>query len=154
MKKSAFLSTAAMVVLMLVLPLIGGAGPGLNMSVVADVGTTAPPLAAVPVPVKKGGVLLMTNRTPHVSFENNTDIVRWSMDLRYQSAALPTNAAFERQAGDSRESEDEGIPMACYPPEADFLVRSPLRPESVVKDAAEFHRLRREHSGPAVTRRW
>lgn len=51
MKKSAFLSTAATVVLMLVLPLIGGAGPGLTMSVVADVGTTAPPLAAVPVPV-------------------------------------------------------------------------------------------------------
>ncbi|GGK90991.1 hypothetical protein GCM10007382_08920 [Salinibacterium xinjiangense] len=49
MKKSAFLSSAATVVLLLIAPLIGGAGPGLNMSVVADVGTTAPPLAIRPV---------------------------------------------------------------------------------------------------------
>lgn len=109
---------------------------------------------AVPVPVKKGGVLLMTNRTPHVSFENNTDIVRWSMDLRYQSAALPTNAVIERLSGESVPNAEEGVPMACYPPEADFLVRSRQRPQSVVQDAAEFHRLRREHSGPAVTNRW
>lgn len=109
---------------------------------------------AIPVPVSKGGVLLMTNRTPHVSFENNTDIVRWSMDLRYQSAALPTNANFERQPGDSMPDAGKGIPLACYPPEADFLVRSQMRPQDVVTDPAEFHRLRREHSGAEVTKRW
>ena len=41
----------------------------------------------VSVPVLKGGVLLLTNRTPHASFENRSDIVGWSMDPRYQSAA-------------------------------------------------------------------
>jgi hypothetical protein len=38
-------------------------------------------------------------RTPHVSFENTTDVVRWSMDLRYQSAALPTNAVITPPPG-------------------------------------------------------
>ena len=48
MKKPAFL---LMAVLLLVSPWIGGAGLGFNTSVVADVGTTAPPLATVPAPV-------------------------------------------------------------------------------------------------------
>ena len=43
------------------------------------------------VPVRKGGALLMTNRTPHASFDNRTDRVRYSIDIRYQSAQLPTN---------------------------------------------------------------
>jgi hypothetical protein len=38
------------------------------------------------------GELLLGNRTPHASFDSKTNRVRWSMDLRYQSAALPTNA--------------------------------------------------------------
>ena len=76
------------------------------------------------VPVKKGGVLLLSNRTPHASFENKTDKVRYSMDLRYQSAALPTNAPITRLEGDTLPDADKGVPSACYPPEADFLVRS------------------------------
>ena len=49
----------------------------------------------------KRAALLMTNRTPHGSYENTTDVVRWSMDLRYQSAALPTNASITRLDGES-----------------------------------------------------
>ena len=48
----------------------------------------------------------------------------------------------------------EGVPVACYPPEADFLVRSRQRPEQVVRSAAEFQRLRREHQAQPVTDRW
>ena len=59
-----------------------------------------PPGDRICCPVPKGGALLLTNRTPHGSYENTTDIVRWSMDLRYQSAALPTNAKISRLPGE------------------------------------------------------
>jgi len=106
------------------------------------------------VPVPKGGVLLMTNRTPHASRENTTDIVRWSMDLRYQSAALPTNAPITRLEGEILASEENGIPPACYPPEADFLVRSKSRPDEVLTDAAQFHVLRKNHLAQPWKGRW
>ena len=99
------------------------------------------------VPVRKGGVLLMTNLTPHASFENRTDTVRWSMDVRYQSAALPTNAPIRRLEGEIDSSGDDNIPPACHPPEADFLLRSRARPDQVVTGPAEFHRIREEHMG-------
>ncbi|MBI5094716.1 MAG: phytanoyl-CoA dioxygenase family protein [Candidatus Hydrogenedentes bacterium] len=109
---------------------------------------------SVLAPVRKGGALLLTNRTPHASGLNTTDIVRWSMDLRYQSAALPTNAAIPRLDGESVPSPERGVPVACYPPEADFLVRSRLRPHAVVTDPAEFQRLRTTHQARPVTDRW
>jgi len=46
----------------------------------------------VTVPVKRSGVLLMTNHTPHCSTPSTSDIIRWFMDLCYRSASLPTNA--------------------------------------------------------------
>jgi len=106
------------------------------------------------VPVKKGGALLMTNITPHASFENKTDKVRWSMDLRYQSASLPTNANITRLPGESVPSAEAGVPIACYPPEADFLVRSQARPNEVVTSAKEFHRIRNEHLAQPMTNRF
>jgi len=104
--------------------------------------------------VKKGGVLLLTNLTPHASFENNTEVTRWAMDLRYQSAALPTSAKISRLPGEVSGSEAEGIPGSCYPPEADFLVRSKARPQEVVTDPAEFAKLRQTHKGGGLSRKW
>jgi phytanoyl-CoA hydroxylase len=106
------------------------------------------------MPVKKGGALFLTNLAPHASFENKTDIVRWSMDLRYQSAALPTNALITRLPGELVADAEKGIPLACYPPEADFLVRSQARPHEVVSDPQVFQRIRKNHSGKGVTPRW
>lgn len=109
--------------------------------------------------VPRGGALLLTNKTVHGSFDNNTDGVRWSMDLRYQNAALPTNASITRlededkPRGDSAESPDF-VPVACYPPEADFLVRSKQRPDEVMTDPADFARIRAEHVFRPVTPRW
>jgi phytanoyl-CoA hydroxylase len=111
-----------------------------------------PRLDVIPAEMKKGDVLLLTNLTPHASFDNNSDHVRWSMDLRYQNAALPTNAKITRLAGES--TEDAQTPIACYPPEADFLVRSRLRPGEVVGTFEEFERLRREHVRGPVSNRW
>ncbi len=110
-------------------------------------------------PVPKGGVLLLHNRTPHVSFENKTQGVRWSMDLRYQSATLPTNAPITRLADEllprgENADDPQYIPPACYPPEADFLVRSRQRPEQVLTSASAFSLLRREHLYRPVTARW
>jgi ectoine hydroxylase-related dioxygenase (phytanoyl-CoA dioxygenase family) len=105
-------------------------------------------------PVPKGGILLMTNRTIHGSYENTTDIVRWSMDLRYQSAALPTNAPITRLENEDVPSVSTGVPAACYPPEADFLVRSRQRPNEVIRTAEAFDALRRNHSPAEVTNRW
>ena len=109
---------------------------------------------AVAAPVPKGGVLLLTNRTPHASFENKTDVVRWSMDLRYQGAALPTNAAISRLPGEAKSTTSVGIPMACNPPEPDFLVRSRLRPDEVMKTPEQFVALRKNHVYQAATDRW
>lgn len=109
---------------------------------------------AVPAPVPKGGVLLLTNRTPHASFENKTDVVRWSMDLRYQAAALPTNAKITRLPGEAKSSGTVGVPLACNPPEPDFLVRSRLRPNEVLKTPEQFVALRRSHAYQASTDRW
>ena len=108
----------------------------------------------VAAPVLKGGVLLLTNRTPHASFENKTDVVRWSMDLRYQSAVLPTNAKITRQPGETISLPAAGVPVACNPPEPDFLVRSRLRPNEVLKTAEEFIALRKNHVYQASTDRW
>ena len=66
---------------------------------------------AVLAPVPKGGVLLLTNRTPHASFENKTDVVRWSMDLRYESAACrlsPKSPACPATVPRSRQARRQG----------------------------------------------
>ncbi|MFV1981294.1 MAG: phytanoyl-CoA dioxygenase family protein, partial [Rhodothermia bacterium] len=79
---------------------------------------------------RKGGVVFMTNLTPHCSTPNESDTIRWSVDLRFQSAAAPNNAGlWPDQSEDDRQ---ENIQIACYPPEADFVVRSEADPQSVV----------------------
>ena len=108
----------------------------------------------VPVPLSLGGVLLLTNRTPHCSGDNVTDVIRWSVDVRYQSADLPTN--YQSPSGWTNEELPHDAPAACYPPEADFLVKSGRRPGDVVRDAKTFSRIRRKHveRGSPATVRW
>ena len=108
--------------------------------------------------VKKGGVVLLHNRTPHVSYENKSDVVRWSMDLRYQSASLPTNAAITRLPHEldpvANLNLDGEVPAACYPPEADFLVASVARPHQVIDTPEAFAAIRTNHMPGMVTKRW
>jgi len=112
-----------------------------------------PQIEPVPIEVKRGGVLIMTNRTPHASFKNNSDIVRWGMDLRYQAAVLPTNANITRLEGETT-GDSKTIPGACYPPEPDFLVRSTKRPEQVMKNPLDFVEMRAKYQPKPVTKRW
>ncbi len=105
-------------------------------------------------PVPKGGALLLTNKTIHGSLKNSSDHVRWSMDLRYQSASLPTNANITRLNHEVSEDSEAGVPSACYPPDADFLVRSKKRPDEVIRTPEEFKLLRERYSGKELTNRF
>jgi phytanoyl-CoA hydroxylase len=107
---------------------------------------------AIPVPVPRGGALLLTNRTPHRSTDNASEVIRWSMDVRFQSADLPTNYA--APSGFTNEALPDHAPDACYPPEADFLVRSTVRPQDVVNDWQTFKQLRGSHPSSKMTDRW
>jgi hypothetical protein len=111
-----------------------------------------PPGEVVTVPVRKGGALLVTNRTPHCSIDNVSDVIRWAMDLRYQSAELPTN--YRTEDGQPFRLPQAEEPAACYPPEADFLVRSRKRPRDVVTDWRRFDEIRRTHLRAPVMSRW
>lgn len=113
-----------------------------------------PPGERTCCPVRKGGALLITNRTVHGSFLNRTEIVRWSMDLRYQSAALPTNAPITRLPDESTHAEELGVPAACYPPDRDFLVRSQARPNEVTCTYEQFRQLRENPTHQPVTNRF
>jgi hypothetical protein len=95
--------------------------------------------AAIPIVMRAGDVLFLTNKTPHASFENSTEIVRWSVDLRYQNPETPTNVG-ERPSDYTPERDP--VTMACYPPEADFVIRSPSHLEREVRTHEEFHALR------------
>jgi hypothetical protein len=97
-------------------------------------------------------VLLLTNLTPHCSTPNLSDEIRWSMDLRYQSASLPTNAPITRLPEDL--PLEPSAPVACYPPEADVLIRSAKRPDQVIQSAAQFEQIRQSHTPGHITERW
>lgn len=121
--------------------------------VIQDPDLPRSPTEAVTVPVPLGGVLLLTNLTPHCSTPNNTDVIRWSVDLRYQSIGAPSNLEADVDAliPDSPE-----VQIACYPPEGDFLVRSALDPQRVATHE-EFLRRRaafERTSIPGPNRGW
>ncbi len=98
-----------------------------------------PDTGSIPIEMEAGGVLFMTNLTPHSSFENRTNQVRWSVDLRYQNAEAPNNVD---EAPESYTPERDAVTMACYPPEADFVLRDPEHPKREVHSAEEFRRIR------------
>jgi phytanoyl-CoA hydroxylase len=73
----------------------------------------------IPLPMRPGSVLLMTQRTVHSSLDNLTeDQVRLSMDLRYQPIGQPTGRPAFATAG--------------------FIARSAAHPEAVLRDPAAW----------------
>ncbi|GAB5561182.1 MAG: phytanoyl-CoA dioxygenase family protein [Synoicihabitans sp.] len=97
------------------------------------------PGRAITAACPRGGVVFMTNRTPHCSTPNRSDHIRWSADLRFQSADVPSNKDALPRSWDEAGKADPGfyedIQVACYPPEADFLVSSVKTPERVINYA-------------------
>jgi hypothetical protein len=102
-------------------------GGNAGFLVIEDDDLPASPSGALPVPVPRGGALLMTNLMPHCSTPNNTDVVRWSIDLRYQSADVPSNLHIPEE---EITADNPEIQIACYAPEGDFMVRSAVHPEA------------------------
>lgn len=101
-----------------------------------------PATEPVPVPMKAGDALLLTNLTPHASFANRTDEVRWSIDLRYQGAGAPNNV--DEDPADYVPERDP-VTMACYPPEADFVIRDTGDPTREIRSAAQFRKVRQRY---------
>lgn len=65
----------------------------------AGMGTTIideemPSQPALTLPMQKGSILLLNKKTPHRSTSNNSNTVRWSVDLRYQKTGTPTGRPF------------------------------------------------------------
>ena len=73
----------------------------------------------ISLPMKKGDVLLVHKLLPHASEPNQTDAIRWSLDLRYQKAGTPTG-------------------RSCYP---DFIARSRKAPDTELRDYTTWNRL-------------
>ena len=101
----------------------------------------------VACPMRAGSVLFMTNLTPHASFENNTDIVRWSVDLRYQDAEIPNN--IDEDPKDFSPERDP-VTMACLPTEGDFVIKDAQNPAREVTDIAEFKEIRTRYERTPV----
>ena len=96
----------------------------------------------IPVEMEAGSVLFLTSVTPHASFENNSDTVRWSVDLRYQNMDPPNNVDEEPE---TYTRERNPVTMACLPTEADFVIRDTKNPHREVATPDEFHRLREKY---------
>jgi len=136
-------------------------GGNAGFLVINDEDLPGDPREAVTAACPRGGVVFMTNRTPHCSTPNTSDHIRWSMDLRFQAATTPSNVGLVPAtiAADGTADDDfyAKVNVACYPPEADFLVSSARSPE-LVTDYAEYARRReiydRTKSGFSAYRRW
>jgi ectoine hydroxylase-related dioxygenase (phytanoyl-CoA dioxygenase family) len=77
------------------------------------------PEDAVALPMRRGTVLFMHRLTPHCSFSNLSDHVRWSFDLRYNPIGQPTG-------------------RSAFP---GFIARSRQQPEAELHDPKEWRRL-------------
>jgi len=136
-------------------------GGNAGFLVIKDENLPDDPRRAITASCPRGGVVFMTNRTPHCSTPNYSDHIRWSTDLRYQSADVPNNVGLWPETLDAEGNANpefyEKGNIACYPPEADFLVYSATRPDEVT-DYAEYVKRRETYDTTkpnfSVIRRW
>ena len=97
------------------------------------------PEGAIPLEMKAGAAVFMTNFTPHASFENESDVVRWSIDLRYQDFEVPSTLD---EVPEDYTPERDPVTMACNPGEAYFVIRDLEHPEKEMRDPEDFAALR------------
>ena len=110
-------------------------GPAGFLEIPRKLITTQP----IPVEIKAGSVLFMTQLTPHASFRNYSKSIRWSLDIRYQDFEVPSNVGFEPN---SYFKNREEVNMACSPSEAYIIVKDSSNPNNEMKDPEEFAKLR------------
>jgi phytanoyl-CoA hydroxylase len=90
----------------------------------AEGGTTIvsrllPNVKPVVAECRKGGIVIMNKYTPHRGTSNRSNIVRWSLDLRYHKTGAPSGRSFHPS----------------------FVVRSRSNPSSVLTDSAAWDRM-------------
>ncbi len=73
-------------------------GGNAGFLVIKDQDLPDDPRRAITAACPRGGVVFMTNRTPHCSTPNYSSHVRWSLDLRFQSLDVPNNVAAGKTA--------------------------------------------------------
>ncbi|MBX3751543.1 MAG: phytanoyl-CoA dioxygenase family protein [Opitutaceae bacterium] len=121
------------------------AGGNADFLVIRDQDLPVDPSGAITAACPRGGAVFMSNRTPHCSTPNVSDHIRWSVDLRYKAADVPNNVDVVPARLDERGHADpefyEKVNVACYPPDADIVVRSKAHPEKVI-DYARYVQLR------------
>ena len=81
-------------------------------------GAVLPRVHPITLPMSPGSILLMHNHLPHRSTRNQSQTVRWSMDLRYQKTGTPTGRPFHPE----------------------FVARSRANPQSELTDYDEWCR--------------
>lgn len=94
---------------------------------------------AIPLPMKRGSALFMHRKTPHCSLSNNSDDIRWSMDLRYNPIGQPTGRPeFPGFVARSRANPESELrdPVAWKQAWMDTRARMSAHPELV----GPFHR--------------
>ena len=74
---------------------------------------------AMPIPMKKGDVLLFSKKTVHSALPNLSDQIRWSFDLRYQPVGQPTG-------------------RDMFP---GFIARSKEDPDAVLEDSSTWNQM-------------
>ena len=128
-----------------------GDRPGFLLIKDEDLPESGKPVVAVEI--KAGSVLLLTNLTAHCSVPNQTDSIRWSVDLRYQSASTPNNVDLWPE--ENKAHYEKNLHTACSPPEADFVVQSLLHPDRVVDFQGFLQRRRAFYNhGYPKEKRW
>jgi ectoine hydroxylase-related dioxygenase (phytanoyl-CoA dioxygenase family) len=96
--------------------------------------------SAIPLPMRRGSILLMTRTTPHCALPNKSSEMRWSMDLRYNPTGMPTGR----------------------PEFPGFVARSRSNPSTELRDAAEWknawlqarERIAEQHAEVSFARVW
>ena len=81
----------------------------------------------------------MTQLTPHASFKNYSESIRWTLDIRYQDFEVPSNVGFEPN---NYFKNREEVNMACSPSEAYIIVKDSSNPNNEMKDPEEFAELK------------
>lgn len=90
----------------------------------AEGGTTIrqelmPSIRPITAECRKGGIVIMNKYTPHRGTSNRSDIVRWSLDLRYHKTGAASGRAFHPS----------------------FVARSRSNPDTVLTDYEEWRSL-------------
>lgn len=117
--------------------------PGVHLNKTVYWDNQMPDSDAVSVPMKRGDVILIHKLTPHSSGPNQTNAIRWSMDVRYQMRGTPTGRSFW-PGFDARSRQDPECETSYATWRNDWIKALREFPEKVSrpnrpKDALPYH---------------